>query len=109
MVEDKYIGLLLAMSSSLAIGTSFIITKKVRLLSFRQIVADLTDVAAQGLNDAGRNNEYANASDNLAYLKNAIWWAGMSTSASMFFRAIYCCSFICSVVIGEGAQFGTTS
>ncbi len=30
MVEDKYIGLLLAMSSSLAIGTSFIITKKVR-------------------------------------------------------------------------------
>ena len=29
MVEDKYIGLVLAMSSSLAIGTSFIITKKV--------------------------------------------------------------------------------
>jgi hypothetical protein len=29
MVEDKYIGLALAVSSSLAIGTSFIITKKV--------------------------------------------------------------------------------
>lgn len=29
MVEDKYIGLALALSSSLAIGTSFIITKKV--------------------------------------------------------------------------------
>ena len=29
MVEDKYIGLTLALSGSLAIGTSFIITKKV--------------------------------------------------------------------------------
>lgn len=33
MVDDKYIGLALALASSLAIGTSFIITKKVyRLL-----------------------------------------------------------------------------
>ncbi len=30
VVEDKYIGLALAMLGSLAIGTSFIITKKVR-------------------------------------------------------------------------------
>ena len=30
MVEDKYIGLTLAVSGNLAIGTSFIITKKVR-------------------------------------------------------------------------------
>jgi hypothetical protein len=30
MVDDKYIGLALAVSSSLAIGTSYIITKKVR-------------------------------------------------------------------------------
>lgn len=29
MVEDKYIGLVVAISGSLAIGTSFIITKKV--------------------------------------------------------------------------------
>jgi hypothetical protein len=29
MVEDKYIGLALAVSSSVAIGTSYIITKKV--------------------------------------------------------------------------------
>ena len=28
MVDDKYIGLALAVSSSIAIGTSFIITKK---------------------------------------------------------------------------------
>jgi hypothetical protein len=31
-MEEKYIGLLLAVSSSLAIGTSFVITKKVRRL-----------------------------------------------------------------------------
>lgn len=29
MLDDKYIGLLLAVSGSIAIGTSFIITKKV--------------------------------------------------------------------------------
>ncbi|KAG5651199.1 hypothetical protein H0H81_009530 [Sphagnurus paluster] len=63
MVDDKYIGLALAVSGSVLIGTSFIITKK-------------------GLNDAAkRNAAYGaqSASDNLAYLKNAIWWAGMST------------------------------
>ena len=31
-MEDKYIGLALAVSGSVAIGTSFIITKKVRLI-----------------------------------------------------------------------------
>ncbi|KAH9948033.1 DUF803-domain-containing protein [Amylocystis lapponica] len=60
MVDDKYIGLALAVSSSLAIGTSFIITKK-------------------GLNEAADRSAYASASDNYAYLKNPIWWAGIST------------------------------
>ncbi|KAF8605574.1 DUF803-domain-containing protein [Ceratobasidium sp. AG-I] len=61
MVEDKWIGLGLACSSSLAIGTSFIITKK-------------------GLNDAARRGPASqSASDNLAYLKNPIWWAGIIT------------------------------
>ncbi|KAI8968799.1 DUF803-domain-containing protein [Trametes punicea] len=59
MVEDKYIGLALAVSSSLAIGTSFILTKK-------------------GLNQAGES-AYASASDNYSYFKNPLWWAGMST------------------------------
>jgi len=60
-MEDKYIGLLLALSGSLAIGSSFIITKK-------------------GLNDtAARNNSISNASDNLTYLRNPIWWLGIST------------------------------
>ncbi|KZT70391.1 DUF803-domain-containing protein [Daedalea quercina L-15889] len=60
MVDDKYIGLTLAVSGSLAIGTSFIITKK-------------------GLNDAASRSTYAQASDNYAYFRNPIWWAGMST------------------------------
>lgn len=58
LVEDKYIGLGLAISSSLAIGTSFIITKK-------------------GLMAAGNDDEEVG----LEYLKNPIWWAGMLTMA----------------------------
>jgi len=61
MVEDKYIGLALAVSSSIAIGTSFIITKK-------------------GLNDAGKRHAGDTAaSDGHLYLRNATWWLGIST------------------------------
>ncbi|KAF8581276.1 DUF803-domain-containing protein [Ramaria rubella] len=64
MVDDKYIGLALAVSSSLAIGTSFIITKK-------------------GLNDAARrNSDFTQASEDRSYLRNPIWWAGMLTTAN---------------------------
>lgn len=59
MVADNYIGLALAISSSLAIGTSFIITKK-------------------GLKDASRHGFDGNGHE---YLKNPIWWAGMLTMA----------------------------
>ncbi|EFP84049.2 uncharacterized protein PGTG_09762 [Puccinia graminis f. sp. tritici CRL 75-36-700-3] len=58
-VEDKYIGLALAVSSSLAIGTSFIITKK-------------------GLMDAAERVS-GPSTDTHTYLKNPIWWAGMTT------------------------------
>lgn len=61
MVDDKYIGLGLAMSSSLAIGTSFIITKK-------------------GLMDSS-NKSGSNNADGHEYLSNPIWWAGMITMA----------------------------
>ncbi|KAH8799184.1 DUF803-domain-containing protein [Flagelloscypha sp. PMI_526] len=67
MVEDKYIGLALAISGTLAIGSSFVITKK-------------------GLNDAARAG--LSASENHSYLKNPIWWAGIST-----------------MVLGEAANF----
>lgn len=56
---DKYIGLALAISSSIAIGTSFIITKK-GLIS----AADQSD---------------GFSSDSYSYLKNGLWWAGMLT------------------------------
>ncbi|KAG2003516.1 DUF803 domain membrane protein [Coprinopsis cinerea AmutBmut pab1-1] len=61
MVEDKYIGLALSISSSIAIGSSFIITKK-------------------GLNEAGDRSGYGTqATDNLSYFKSPMWWAGMTT------------------------------
>ncbi|KAJ7681138.1 magnesium transporter NIPA-domain-containing protein, partial [Mycena rosella] len=60
MVDDKYIGLALAVCSSAAIGTSIVITKK-----------GLT-ASADG----------TSASENLSYLRNPIWWAGMSTLAN---------------------------
>ncbi|PWN51594.1 DUF803-domain-containing protein [Violaceomyces palustris] len=59
LTRDKWIGLGLAISSSLAIGTSFIITKK-----------GLMDAAERGT---------GMASDGHTYLQNPIWWAGMST------------------------------
>ena len=71
MVEDKYIGLALALSGTCCIGSSFIITKK-------------------GLNDAAnrpaayphshqRQTQNRTASEDFAYLRNPIWWAGMVT------------------------------
>ncbi|KAK0519339.1 hypothetical protein OC835_007556 [Tilletia horrida] len=59
LTRDKWIGLCLAVSSSLAIGTSFIITKK-------------------GLIDAAERGSGL-ASDGHTYLQNPIWWAGIST------------------------------
>ena len=61
MVDDKYIGLALAMSSSLAIGVSFIITKK-------------------GLMDTSSKSGTDNSSG-YQYLQNPIWWAGIATMA----------------------------
>jgi uncharacterized membrane protein len=59
LIEDKYIGLGLAISSSLAIGTSFIITKKGLI--------------------AASNDGFEG--DGYQYLKNPVWWAGMLTMA----------------------------
>ncbi|KAF8329425.1 magnesium transporter NIPA-domain-containing protein [Cantharellus anzutake] len=63
-MEGKYVGLLLALSGTIGIGSSFIIIKK-------------------GLNDAAlKSSSAANASDNLSYLRNPIWWAGIVTIAN---------------------------
>jgi len=60
MIEDKYIGLSLAITSSIAIGTSFILTKRGLMQT-----ADRTGFEGEGF----------------GYLKNPIWWAGMITMA----------------------------
>ncbi|KAI1818818.1 magnesium transporter NIPA-domain-containing protein [Poronia punctata] len=57
-VDEKYIGLALAVSSSLAIGTSFVITKK-------------------GLMQSEEKHGFQG--DGFVYLMNPIWWAGIST------------------------------
>ncbi|KAH7144056.1 magnesium transporter NIPA-domain-containing protein [Dactylonectria macrodidyma] len=61
MVEDKYIGLALAMCSAFAIGTSFVITKK-------------------GLNQVGERHGFEG--EGFLYLRNPLWWAGIATLAT---------------------------
>ncbi|SPQ22927.1 78489be4-1c6f-4350-ab80-9cf6cb10717e [Thermothielavioides terrestris] len=56
MLQDKYIGLALAMTSSLAIGTSFVITKK-------------------GLMHAEERHGFEG--DGFVYLRSPMWWAGI--------------------------------
>lgn len=58
MVDDKYVGLILAVSSSLAIGSSFVITKK-------------------GLNDAAKKHGFEG--EGFTYFRSPTWWAGMIT------------------------------
>ncbi|KAL1983609.1 hypothetical protein VTN96DRAFT_10188 [Rasamsonia emersonii] len=60
MISDKYIGLALAILSTMAIGTSFVITKK-------------------GLMHASENHGFAG--DGFSYLKSPIWWGGIGTLA----------------------------
>ncbi|KAI8928072.1 magnesium transporter [Entophlyctis helioformis] len=55
---EKYVGLALALTSSILIGTSFIITKK-------------------GLLDSAKNG--GRVGEGFDYLKNPMWWAGTST------------------------------
>jgi magnesium transporter len=57
-MEDKWIGLALAITSTLAIGTSFVITKK-------------------GLIDAADKHGFEG--DGFAYLKTPLWWAGIGS------------------------------
>ncbi|PHH62541.1 hypothetical protein CDD81_6927 [Ophiocordyceps australis] len=60
MIEDKYVGLALAMSSALAIGTSFVITKK-------------------GLLHAEQRHGFEG--EGFVYLRSPLWWAGIATLA----------------------------
>lgn len=79
MVEDKYIGLGLAVSSSLAIGTSFIITKKGLNDAATPDRGTYSAANPHNPSSAGASGGARNASDDMAYLKNPIWWMGMAT------------------------------
>ncbi|KAJ7749747.1 DUF803-domain-containing protein [Mycena metata] len=69
MVDNKYIGLAMAIVGSFAIGTSSVITK-------------------MGLTASADGHGTA-STDNMAFLRNSMWWAGMGT-----------------LVVGEVANFG---
>ncbi|KAI3651679.1 hypothetical protein MP228_002982 [Amoeboaphelidium protococcarum] len=56
-VDDKYVGLILALSSSLLIGASYIITKKGLI--------------------ASRSHHSGGGTDSYGYLSNSLWWVGM--------------------------------
>jgi len=58
MIEDKYIGLLLAITSSFAIGSSYVLAKK-------------------GLQDARERHGFEG--DGHQYFKSPIWWGGIVT------------------------------
>ena len=60
MIDDKYIGLLLAITSSFAIGSSYVIAKK-------------------GLQDATERHGFEG--DGHEYFKSPIWWGGIFTMA----------------------------
>ncbi|KAI9203943.1 magnesium transporter [Polychytrium aggregatum] len=60
MADPKYVGLALALSSGLLIGSSFIITKK-------------------GLIQSAQQSGGATHLESHSYLKNGLWWAGLMT------------------------------
>ncbi|KAJ7441527.1 DUF803-domain-containing protein [Mycena galericulata] len=66
MVDGKYIGLALAMASSIAIGMSTVITK-------------------MGLTAAADGTA---ATENMSYLRNPVWWAGMSARYMLKIRQV---------------------
>ena len=68
----KEVGIVLALSSAVFIGSSFIIKKK-GLIDSNSLVIDKA-------NDAVSKDKPQ--SDNHAYLKNKLWWTGMILSKS---------------------------
>ncbi|KAJ2560728.1 hypothetical protein GGH95_004812, partial [Coemansia sp. RSA 1836] len=78
MVDEKYIGMALAMSSSLLIGTSFVLTKK-------------------GLMET--TSRYGSATEGLQYFKNVLWWAGMTTMGLGEFANFAAYSFAPAILV----------
>lgn len=81
MLESKYIGLILALCSSILIGTSFVITKKglQQSSSASQGKLSTTDDTLFFVDKGQHFNYIAFASDSHRYLKSPIWWIGLTT------------------------------
>jgi len=62
-MEDRFVGLILAVLGTLLIGSSFIITK-------------------MGLNAAAARAGHSSAADKLLYFKSPLWWLGMTMMVS---------------------------
>ncbi|KAJ2359225.1 hypothetical protein IWW50_004653 [Coemansia erecta] len=78
MVDEKYIGMALAVASSLLIGTSFVLTKK-------------------GLIET--TSRYGSATEGLQYFKNVLWWAGMATMGLGEFANFAAYSFAPAILV----------
>jgi hypothetical protein len=95
MIEDKYIGLGLAISSSLAIGNTPRMTRNLPLDRAHQVsrnefchnqegtqrhthLCSSAFLMWKGLIDASERHGFSG--DNYGYMQNPIWWAGMITS-----------------------------
>src|ERR1700760_558221 len=89
-MEDKYVGLFLAITSTLAIGqyrSSFLDPLRLsRLIDFNMSVGSSFVITKKGLIVASERHGFEG--DGFSYLKLPIWWAGMVT-----------------MVIGEAANF----
>ncbi len=70
MLQDRWIGLILALSSSGCIGCSFVLTKK-----------GLNAASGGGVSHNGVDSSFiSRAAGNHSYLKNTLWWSGMVLS-----------------------------
>ncbi|OMJ12841.1 putative magnesium transporter NIPA3 [Smittium culicis] len=78
MVDPKYVGMTLALVSSLAIGSSFVLTK-------------------MGLNSASK--KYGSATKGLNYFKSKIWWLGMIFMAIGEFANFAAYSFAPAILV----------
>lgn len=114
-IQERYIGLLLAISSSFLIGTSYIVTK-LGLQRSRVLMADPTPSPSPALQNATLQLPSANQSrvsqpgEGYDYLNNGLWWTGMILSkiySSISIR--YDSNEVILVVGGELANFAAYS
>ena len=79
-MQEKYIGLILAISSSFLIGASFIVTK-LGLQRSRVIIDPTPSPSPQVMNmPSAAQSRVSQAGEGHDYLSNGLWWAGMVLS-----------------------------